>query len=159
MVFGIIDGKSHRFFTYLRHVFPAIGDAQKNYNWLITDSYCNISNPIEEEIDRQEYCWISGEDLTSFAEQDKSQWIGAVFSGFEKDISLEEILKYPLPVWEHPGFWHNPLTLQHPLATVEIVPWDSTYTLLLSKNEEIIADYRHAYPQSQDLAAYNTQTW
>ena len=155
MVFGVIDGESHRFFTYLQDVFPAIKDAQSRYNWLIADSYCNISNPIDQEIRRQGYCWMTGEALTAFAGQDKTQWIGAVFSGFEKDIPLEEVLKYPLPCWEHPGFWHNPLTLQHPLATVEIVPWDATYTLLLSKNAQIIADYREFYPKSQDLAAYN----
>lgn len=157
MVYGVIDSGSHKFYTYLRDVFPAIQNAQQNYNWLITDCDCNMSNPIWEEIDRQGYCWITGEALTAFAQQDKTQWIGAVFSGFEKDIPLAEILKYPMPVWEHSGFWHNPLTLQHPLATVEIVPWDSTYTLLLSKNEQIIADFRRAYPNSRDLAVYNDQ--
>lgn len=157
MVYGVIDGESHKFYTYLDDIFPAIQNAQMNYNWLITDCYCNMSNTIKEEIDRQGYCWISGEALTRFAQQDKTQWIGAVFSGFDRDIPLEKILEYPLSEWEHPGFWHNPLTLQHPLATVEIVPWDSTYTLLLSKNEEITADYHKAYPNSQDLAVYNDQ--
>lgn len=155
MVYGIIDGNGHRFYTYLQNVFPAIRNAQRSYNWLVTDCFCNVSNPIQEEIDRQGYCWLSGEDLTRFAQQDKTQWIGAVFSGFEKDIPLSEILKYPLPEWEHPGFWYNPLTLQHPLATVELVPWDSAYTLLLSKNRQLIGYYRQAYPKSQDLAAYN----
>ena len=155
MVYGVIDGNSHRFYTYLQNVFPAIRNAQRSYNWLVTDCFCNVSNPIQEEIDRQGYCWLSGEDLTRFAQQDQTQWIGAVFSGFEKDIPLSEILKYPLPEWEHPGFWYNPLTLQHPLATVELVPWDSAYTLLLSKNRQLIGDYRQAYPKSQDLAAYN----
>lgn len=155
MVFGVIDSKSHKYYTYFRDVFPAIQNAQKNYNWLITDCYCNLSNPIEQEIDRQGYSWISGEALTAFAEQDDTQWIGAVLSGFAKDIPLDKILEYPLSVWEHPGFWHNPLTLQHPLADVEIVPWDSSYTLLLSKNEQLIMDYRRAYPRSQDLIAYN----
>lgn len=158
MVYGVIDSGSHKFYTYLQDIFPAIQDAQVNYNWLITDCDCNITNPVWEEVDRQGYCWISGEDLTRFAGQDETQWLGAVFSGFEKDISLEEILTYPLPVWEHPGFWRNPLTLQHPLATVEIVPWDATYTLLFSKNEQIIADFRQAYPNSQDLAVYNDQS-
>lgn len=155
MVYGVIDGKSHKFYTYLQNVFPAIQNAQQNYNWLITDAYCNMPNPIEEEIDRRGYCWITGEDLTNFAQTDCTQWIGAVFSGFEKEIPLEKILEYPLPEWEHPGFWQNPLTLQHPLATVEIVPWDSTCTLLLSKNGKLIADYRQVYPKSQNLADHN----
>lgn len=155
MVYGLIDEKGKRFYTYLRDVFPAIRNAQRDYNWLITDSFCNMPNPIDEEIARRGYCWITGEELTSFARQDATQWIGAVFSGFEKDIPLDQILESPLPVWEHPGFWDNPLTLQHPLATVEIVPWDGCYTLLLSKNKKLISDYQQAYPNCQDLFAYN----
>lgn len=155
MVYGAIDGESHRFYSYLHDIFPAIQNAQRDYNWLITDSYCNMANPIDREIDRQGYCWISGKELTAFALEDRTQWIGGVFSGFDKRIPLEEVLKHPLPVWEHPGFWDNPLTMQHPLAAVEIVPWDSSYTLLLSKNEAIIGDFRRAYPKSEDLAEYN----
>ena len=157
MVFGVIDDAGDKSYTYLRDIFPAIQNAQEHFNWLITDCYCNVSNPIEEEIARQGYCWITGEALTAFAEQDRTAWLGAVFSGFEKDIPLEQILQYPRPIWEHPGFWRNPLTLQHPLATVEIVPWDCACTLLLSKNRKLISDYQHAYPKSQDLAEYNNQ--
>lgn len=155
MVYGIMDGASHEFYTYIHDVFPAIQNAQNHYNWLITDCCCNMSNPIEEEIQRRGYCWITGEALTAFAEQDNTQWICAVFSGFEKDIPLETILEYPLPIWEHPGYWRSPLVLQHPLAAVEIVPFDSSCTLLLSKNRKLISDYRQAYPRSQDLMAYN----
>lgn len=157
MVYGIIDDASHEFYTYIHDVFPAIQNVQDHYNWLITDCFCNMSNPIEDEIERQGYCWITGEVLTAFAEQDNTQWISAVFTGFEKDIPLEKILEYPLPIWEYPGFWHNPLVLQHPLATVEIVPFDSCYTLLLSKNKKLIFDYQQAYPRSQNLIEYNNR--
>ena len=42
MVYGVIDGNSHRFYTYLQNVFPAIRNAQCSYNWLITDCFCNV---------------------------------------------------------------------------------------------------------------------
>lgn len=72
----------------------------------------------------------------------------------KKHIPLEQVLAYPLPVWESESFWHTPLTLQHPLATVELVPWDSCYTLLLSKNRQLLDAYRQAYPTAKDLATY-----
>ena len=31
------------------------------------------------------------------------------------------------------GFWKNPVSIQHPLAELEIVAWDSTLTLLISR--------------------------
>lgn len=58
MVFGVIDDAGDKSYTYLRDIFPAIQNAQEHFNWLITDCYCNVSNPIEEKIARQGYCWI-----------------------------------------------------------------------------------------------------
>ena len=37
MTYGLIDRKSHKFYTYMRTVFQAIENEQKQYNWLITD--------------------------------------------------------------------------------------------------------------------------
>ena len=157
MVYGVIDENNRAFYTYLQDVFSAIGPIQREYNWLVTDCDCNICNPVYEESYHRGYCWITGDELTEFAGTDKTQWLGAVFSGFEKDVPLEKILEHPLPVWEHPGFWQNPLTLQHPLAQVEIVPWDACCILLLSKDREITERFLRSCPQSQDLAAYNDQ--
>ena len=82
----------------------------------------------------------------------------AVLSGFEKDITLDEVLSYPLPSADYEGFWQLPLSIQHPLATVEIVPFDSSYTLVLSKDEQLISDYRSAFPKSEDLIRFNSKT-
>jgi len=76
-------------------------------------------------------------------------------SGFEKNIDLEEVLKFPLPdAQEYEGFWKNPVSIQHPLASIEIVPWDSTLTLVISKENKIVSDFKKHYPLSEDLASY-----
>ena len=94
---------------------------------------------------------------TSLAQiQTDIQWIWAVLSGFEKDIPLEKVLEYPYPEADgYPGFWHNPISMQHPLATIEIVPWDSGLTLFFSKEKELVDKFRAGYPQSEDLSVYN----
>ena len=134
MVYGVIDKKSSRYYTYLKAVFDAIENKQVEYNWLITDTEIvahssrldalNTSvhwkhgdgNPIA--IPAPDYYFLSGEELTSIISEDDSQWIWGVLSGFEKSIPLDEILKYPLPESNgYEGFWKNPPSIQHPLAT------------------------------------------
>jgi hypothetical protein len=44
--------------------------------------------------------------------------------------------------------------MQHPLSKLEIVPWDSSLTLIFSENKEIIDDFKNYYPHSQDLEEY-----
>lgn len=156
MVYGAILEKGEKCYTYLGRLFTAINGIQVKYNWLITDCVCY---PCTSEIDARlsgEYCWLSGEELTAIADKEDFQWIWGVLSGFETDISLEHILKHPLPYADgNEGFWQNPLTMQHPLASVEIVPWDSSLTLMFSKQKEVIDMFRSYFPLSEDLARYN----
>jgi hypothetical protein len=103
----------------------------------------------------KEYCWISGEDLTEMINQEDFQWIWAVLSGFDKSIELSEVLKYNLPYADgYSVFWNKPLTLQHPLSGIEIVPWDSSLTLILSKNREVVDTFMNSFPYSQRLEDY-----
>ncbi|MBQ7345684.1 MAG: hypothetical protein IJW45_06455 [Oscillospiraceae bacterium] len=158
-IYGAIDRKSHKFYTHLGDVFSAIKNAQLDYDWLITDVECNIPTPMEDRCNERGYDWISGSDLTKLVEQDDIQWIWAVLSGFPKGVLLEDVLKHqPLPIANgYSGFWENPISIQHPLAEVEIVPWDSSLTLVISKNEKLVSDFRTAYPKSRDLREYNTK--
>lgn len=158
MVYGAINEKGEKYYTFLPKLFDAIENAQMDYNWLITDCDCNRSNKIESEYLEQGYCWISGEELTKFVQETHIQWIWAVLSGFQKDIALDEVLAYPHP-WAdgYPGFWKNPISMQHPLATIEIVPWDSALTLFFSKEKALVDKFRSGYPYSEDLTVYNSK--
>ena len=152
MVYGAILENGEHSYTYLKKVFQAIGGAQKNYNWLISDADCFPTTPEFSKLLGQKSCWLTGEALTAMVEQEDFLWIWGVLSGFPKSVPEEQVRQYPLPYADgYQNFWHNPLTLQHPLAEIEIVPWDSSLTLLLSKQKEIVEDFRAFFPLSEDL--------
>ena len=67
-------------------------------------------------------------------------------------------MKYPLPYADgYRGFWKNPLTIQNPLASVEIVPWDSSCTLIYSENKSIIDDFIKEFPLAKSMISYNEE--
>ena len=153
---GAIDEDPKRDYTHLAELFSAFEGLQNAYNWLITD--CDIIAHSERlnAFNDGKYHFLSGEALSEIIRSDDSQWVWGVLSGFDRQISLKEVLTYPLPYADgYPGFWYNPLTLQHPLACVEIVPWDSSLVLILSKEKEFVERFRAVYPACQDLREYN----
>lgn len=156
MTYGLVDRGNHKYYTYMSKVFEAINNAQNNYNWLIADCMCYPQNREIDDLLNQDYCWISGEELTSLVEKEDFQWIWGVLCGFEKDISLEEVLKYPLPYIQNENLYgNNPVSVQHPLSTLEIAAVDSAYTLLITKNKEHYDDYIKRCPQVEDLEKFN----
>lgn len=174
MVYGIIDKKSKAYYTYLADVFDVLDDERSEFNWLITDTEIIAktkeldmlnTNTRWENIDGKpvpvpapEFNFLSGEELTNIIRNDDSQWIWGVLSGFKKEISLDEILGYPLPVAESSSFWKNPPSIQHPLASVEIVPFDSSFVLFFSKSKEIADRFKTAFLKCQDLSEYNASS-
>lgn len=156
MTYGLIDRRSHNYYTYLRTVFDGIGNAQNRYNWLITDCVCYPKSKEIEKYFDQEYCWLSGEALTAILEKEDFQWIWAVLCGFPKDIPLKKILEYPLPMaQEFNGYYHNPVSVQHPLASVEIIPSDSSWMIIVSKEKELVEQYQKKFPKAEDLSLFN----
>ena len=155
MVYGAINKNGEENYTNLKKVFDAINNKQLKYNWLITDCICYPDNPKTDEMLSKEYCWLSGEELTDLVTKEEFQWIWAVLSAFDKGVSLSEVLKYNLPYADgYRGFWEKPLTMQHPLAKIEIVPWDSTLTLIYSVDKNTVDDFKRYFGKSQDLEEY-----
>lgn len=158
MVYGAINEKGERWYTQMGRVFDAIHDKQTEYNWLITDIEC-VPRKIEELCYGKDFCWVTGEELTKIVRENDSQWAWAVLSGFDKSITLSEIMQYPKPYADgYKGFWKNPLSMQHPLAVIEIVPWDNSLTLFFSKREALVNDFLKFFPFSKELSAYNSRT-
>ena len=156
MAYGLIDRKSHKFYTHMRTVFQAIENVQKQYNWLITDCECYPKNKEIEQLLEQEYCWLSGEELTDIVLKEDCQWIWGCLCGFQKDLPLEEVFMHPLPSSnDYNGYYQNPVSLQHPLSSVEIVPCDSSWILIISKDQSIIDSYTKKYPKSEVLSEFN----
>lgn len=150
--------KGEEYYTYLGKIFIGMDNFQKNYNWLISDcETCPKRLGHDIRIHQSgEYAWISGEELTNIIKRDDFQWIWAVLSGFEKHITLEEVRKYDLPYADgYRGFWDENISIQHPLATIELVAWDSSCTLFISKEEMLVNKFRSAFPLSVDLEMHN----
>lgn len=157
---GAILEKGEDYYTNLGRIFAAINNIQKNYNWLVTDfECCNQTVSFDEFIymDRNyPYMWLSGDELTSLIEAEEFQWVWAVLSGFDKNISREEVIKYEMPYADgYRGFWKNPVSIQHPLADMEIVPWDSSLVLFISRDNTAADNFRRTFPLSRDLREYN----
>ena len=124
MIYGAILEKGLEGFTYFKEIFCSLDNFQKDYNWLITDVEAAPFKESHYERITQSgtYAWISGEELTGIIKKDNFQWIWGVLSGFEKCYAKEEILKYDLPYADSQGgFWKTELSVQHPLASVELV--------------------------------------
>ncbi len=152
---GAVLNKGQEYYTYMKKVFESIGNVQKNYNWLITSCECYPQNPIYFDILSREYCWITGNELTQMVMDEDFQWIWGVLSGFPSYISFGEVIKYGINTLNMEGFWSPTPTMFHPLAEIEIVPWDSTLTLILSKNNEIVDNFMNYFKVAEDLETYN----
>ena len=96
--------------------------------------------------------------MTEIVNKQNIQWIWAVFSGFHKDVSLEEVLKEALPYAnENVRIWTNPVKMNHSLAKIEIIPFDSSMTLVISEDKELIERIRTGFSLSEDLTVYNAE--
>jgi len=143
------------YFTNLKEVFDVLGNIATRYNWMISDYECNCY-PSERIPFGEKFVWLSGSELVDIFNKHEIQFIWGVVTAYEKDIGLEKILEYPLPFADgYEGFWHPEVTMQNPLSIIEIVPWDSTYLLVISKLKDIIESFAKSYPDSIDLAEYN----
>lgn len=155
MIYGAIDEKSEKYYTDLKKVFDAISNKQLEYNWLITYCECYPVDPETDSLLNKDYCWITGEELTELVSKERFQWVWAVLSGFDKDITLSDVLKYSFPYADgYKGFWQKPLSIQHPLAHIEIVPWDSSLTLLFCDDKSVVDCFLNAFPYSENLENY-----
>jgi hypothetical protein len=152
---AILEKGKHSY-THMNKVFQVIGNEQLKYNWLITNFECYPQDGENAGLFSEEYVWISGNRLTEIIQKEDFQFIWGVLSGFSKDVTLEEILKYDFPLAdENEGFSKDDVKIQHPLADIEIVAWDSSLTLFISKDDSLFNKFRKGFPLSEDLSAQN----
>ena len=55
----------------------------------------------------------------------------------------------------YPGFWKNPLTMQHPLSKIEIVAFDASYTIIFTKDFALPEKFKEFYPKAENLELLN----
>ena len=148
-----------KYYTDLRLVFQAIDNRQRNYNWLLTDLDCSSIGDDRGDVatlNDQRPLWLTGEALTHLVGRIEMQFNWAVLSGFAPSVSLD-LGKLEIEPFAdgNPCFWVPRPRIQHPLAEVEIVCWDSSLTMLLTRDREMSDSFRNFFPEAVDLSKYN----
>lgn len=156
---GAVINKGERYFTFLNKIFDAIENIQKKYNWLITGYECYPQHIKYVERLSKEWCWITGDELTEMIETENIQWIWGIFSAFPQNVTEADVLKYELPKANgNDKIWKNPISIQHPLSVMEIIAWDSSMTIFISKNDEIVEKILMKNPLIEDLEEFNKKS-
>jgi len=145
-------------FLTLKDILNSFDGLEKDFNWLLTD--LEWFNP-DEYLDyfedyRLNKFWITGENLKKLAENEDFYLIWGVISAFDKKekINLDDIKEEPYADG-NPKFWVENPKIQHPKAVVELVFWDSSLILLLSKVDDFTKKFRSTYEGCIDLNSYN----
>ncbi len=116
---------------FMKEVLDSLGGKELDYNWLVTD--------IETYFLNEDYLFLSTVELLNLIEKNNDpQWIWGVFSAIPKKYSKEEVLKYDFPYANgHKALWKKTI-IQHPLADIEIISFDSSFLTIVSKNDKYI---------------------
>lgn len=151
----VLEELPTNYYTNLQDIFVAISVIQKKYNWLISNYECNIYPSKEIPFDK-EVVFLEGKELDKIVTDHEIQFIWGVFSGFKKNFTLDNILEYSIPFADgNKKIWTSNICIQNPLAEIEIIAWDATLVIILSKDDEIIEMIKKYYPKAKDLLEYN----
>lgn len=129
------------YYTDILKVVNAIGGRCLNYNWLITEIETSTGDYFYEE-----YVILSNDELLDNLENKEIQWIWGTFSAIPKKYKQEEILKYNLPGVENID--KKEIKIQHPLAEIEIIAYDSTFVQLIAKDKTIAEKFKKLYKKA-----------
>lgn len=151
----IKDSLQMPFHTDIKLIFDALEGRQREFNWLITGHEC-FCWPSGEDIFNEEIILLSGDELTDIVTHNNIQFVWGILSAFSKstDIDINNLSVIPTfeGEWKYGGGDVHP---QHPLAIAEIVCVDSSYTLFLSKDEDLSNRFLRHYSDAQDLHQWN----
>jgi hypothetical protein len=156
----ILQGKSDMpFHSDLSVVFKAMEDRQLEYNWLITNCECNyepknllLSNRIS---------FLSGRTLTETIrnEHGSLQFIWGVLTGFSQHhrIGVDQLECTPYADG-NASIWRMDYEIQYPGAALEIICWDSTFTIISSVEASLHATVKKNLPRTEDFKDYKART-
>lgn len=135
----------------------ALEGIQREFNWLITAHEC-FCWPSGEDIFNEESVLLSGDEFTDIVTQNNIQFIWGILSAFDKSTHIDIKNLEVIPTFD--GEWkygREDAHTQHPLAIAEIVCVDSSYTIFISKNEDLSNRIIKHYSDAQDLNQWNRE--
>ena len=147
--------------TYPYEIFKHIEEYVKALNWRITYVECggdgsNYVFPFEH----QEDYFVDGETLmTMLREQPGMQWWWGTLSGFQKDVSWDEIRKNPIfDIQLGMPYLENTLHHLQSGAVLEVIAFDSSETYVLTDDPNVAAQLISAFPKAENLEQYVFRT-
>lgn len=149
-------------FVSIQEVMTALDSQVSDYNWLMTDLDAVLSNDtlqyFEEvqELEEGTAYWIKGERLLELVRHTNLYVIWGVFTAFErqKSMTLNKLTVYPFADGNC-DLWIESPQIQYPNAVCELIFWDSTFVLLLSRVEDVRIRFRETFPNWRSLEEYN----
>jgi len=146
-------------FCDLKELMDALDSDIANYSWMLSGYDCFSERAYEKIPPFEDFVWFDGKELARVLNGYQPYFIFCVATGYPKNIVLEEVLRHPLPFADgYTEFWKTEVTMQNPLSEMEIVLWDSSLFLVISKSREVIGKFKKTYPNSIDLAEYNRRS-
>ena len=148
------------FHTDVRAVFAALGDLPRRRDWLLTDLDCFAVDglPLPARLLRGDAAVVPGAALDDFLTRHEVQFLWGVLSAFPPG-SVPDPAALPddrRPYADgNPALWEGEPAIQHPRAELELVCWDSTFTLLIARDPAVEAAFRDAFPGWVDLGEFN----
>lgn len=152
---GIVIDKDEEYYTNIKDILETLGDIYKQYNWLISGYECYPQDEKIAKVFSGEAVFMPGEDLMNLLEIENFQLIWGVLTAINKDISRNDVMKSNLPYVEsNKNIWKIPISMQHPLAEIEIIGWDGISTVIKSKNDNVIQRIKVRKEHAIDLEDY-----
>ena len=143
--------KSVSLYTYIDSLFEAIPELQ-GYNYLISD--LNINRGEDHLLYQSDPLIIGGKELLKIVSSENIQFIWAVISGFEGDVTVSEVLPY---ADGNPNLWIEYPQTQIEEASFEIICWDSSATLFIEFPDVWRSKLEELYPDIEELKEHIKQ--
>jgi hypothetical protein len=137
--------------TDIKLIFDALEGRQREFNWLITELECYCWTA-DIDILTKQIIFLSGDELTDIVTNNNIQFVWGILSAFDRATDIDINNLSVVPTFD--GEWRygaENVQPQHPLAVAEIVCVDSSYTLFLSKDEDLSNRFQKHFSDAQDL--------
>jgi hypothetical protein len=144
------------FHTDLQTVFRAIGEREKEFDWLVTDLDCDTFPVVFQGGNS---AWVlPGHTFADVVSRETTpiRFNWGTFSGVGGGVKIDLAHLADLPYADgNAALWSGPPAIQYRGAAVEIVCWNARATLLLTTDEDLYRRFRAYFPESLGLEERN----
>ena len=154
---GLILNEQTKYVTYMEPIFEALGqEFVESLNWRITCLECGGSQTDRYSFDDKWDIWISGKELLNeMAAHPNLQWWWGLLQGFESKYTQEMIQEEePVDIRDDITLWTLPVSMRNDNATIEIEAFDSTQTIVITKDAKVLEKLRKTFPKSELLSEF-----